>query len=69
MKNYEDMTYLELCEAMQTAPYGKECRKIHKVLKKNFGDGLFFYQRYPMFPFALMAIAIVVSIIAICLYL
>lgn len=42
---------------------GKEARKIHKELKQ-YGDGLFFLDRYPYFPLWISIISLVVSVVA-----
>lgn len=51
-EEYEKMSFWELMEEYQTAPKGKECRKIHKAMKK-YGDGILFIDRYPDLPYQL----------------
>lgn len=43
---YSKMTHAELLKALSTAKPGREARLIHRELKK-YGDGLFFWDRYP----------------------
>lgn len=43
---YSKMTHSELLKVLSTATPGKEARLIHHELKK-YGDGVFFWDRYP----------------------
>lgn len=44
---YKSMTYRELMRAAGVTKPGKEARLIHKELRK-YGDGLLFWDRYPL---------------------
>lgn len=54
-------TYKELLEQMKNARPGKECRVLHRKLRK-YGTGLCFRDRYPNFDLAVAIIALVVSL-------
>ena len=55
------MTHREIFERLKTAKPGKECRALHKELKK-YGDGVSFMYRY---PYVFHLPAVVMSIVAI----
>ena len=54
-------THKEILEQLKYAKPGKECRELHRKLRK-YGDGLCFRDRYPNFPFAAAIIAMAVSL-------
>ena len=54
-------TYAELLDQMKRARTGKECRTLHRKLKK-YGDGISFRDRYPNFYLTVSAIALLVSV-------
>lgn len=55
----------EIMEDFSKAAYGKECRKIHRELRKFYGRGLPLFMRYPNFPLHISVFAVVFGIIAI----
>lgn len=55
-------SYRELLERMKTVKPGKDCRELHKKLKK-YGDGMFFMDRYPNFTLWLSVVALVLAIL------
>lgn len=57
-QNKPKRSYFELCEALQKAAYGKECRALHKEFKK-YGSGLPLFMRYPSFPLIISIISLV----------
>lgn len=59
----QEESYRELLERMKTAKPGRECRELHRKLRK-YGRGLFFTDRYPNFSIWLSAIAAVISLLA-----
>ena len=54
-------TYRNLLEQMKTVRPGKECRDLHRKLRK-YGTGLCFRDRYPNFDLSVAVIALVVSL-------
>lgn len=56
--------YAEIMKELESTPYGKSCRKIHKELKKYYGGGLPMYMRYPFLPEWISGAALVMSIVA-----
>ena len=54
-------TYAEILAQMKRARSGKECRTLHRKLKK-YGSGLCFRDRYPNFDLMMSAIALAVSV-------
>lgn len=57
---------LEIMEDFSKATYGKECRKIHRELRKYYNSGLPLFARYPNLPLyisvATLTFGIMVSI-------
>lgn len=52
-------TYEEILTDLQTAKYGKECRKLHRELKElDRKNGLPFSMRYPYLPLVISIIAL-----------
>lgn len=56
-------TYVEIFEDIERAKYGKECRILHKELKKAGYGSLPMYMRYPNLPDIISCIALVVAIV------
>lgn len=60
----EQRTYKEIMNDLQTAKYGKECRKLHKELKQiDRRNGLPLFMRYPKFPDIVMEITLVATVV------
>lgn len=57
----QEENYRELLERMKTAKPGKECRDLHKKLRK-YGRGMFFADRYPYFSILLSGVAAGISL-------
>ena len=69
IKQYEEvitMSYEEILKCLKTAKPGKECRALHKELKK-FGDGLAFMYRYPKSTIILSIISAIIGTLALCI--
>lgn len=62
----EDKNYRKLLIRLRTATPGKECRKLHKELKK-YGDGLLFTDRYPNCSLYVSLAAFIISIVVVIL--
>lgn len=57
-------TYEEILNDLQTSKYGKECRKLHKELKKlNRKNGLPLSMRYPYLPLVISIIALALVVL------
>lgn len=56
-------TYRDLLEQLKTARTGKECRELHRKLRR-FGDGIALMDRYPYLPLAVSIVAFVISVVA-----
>lgn len=55
--------YKDLLNQMRYAKPGKECRALHKKLKK-YGSGMFILDRYPNLPIWIAIIACAVAVLA-----
>lgn len=56
----------DLYKQMATIKTPKECRKLHKKLKR-YGRGMFFTDRHPDFPIWVAGAAVVVSVVVLIL--
>lgn len=57
-------TYKEILNDLQTAKRGKECRKLHKELKRlDRKNGLPLSMRYPNFPLVISIIALALVVL------
>lgn len=66
MKKYDNMTLEELWDAAQSAKAGKECRQIHRELKRsNKHDGLPMYRRYPNLPLVISVVSLLLVLLQI----
>lgn len=57
--------YSEIMEDVKKAPYGKERRKLHKELKRDYNDGLPLFMRYPNLPIYVSAASAFIAVLGI----
>lgn len=62
-----ERTVSEIMADVQKADYGKECRKLHKELKRVTGGGLPLFMRYPNLPSIVSIVAIGIAALALLL--
>lgn len=60
---YSGLTYAELLRASANVARGKDARELHRELKE-YGDGLFFFDRYPYLTLFVSSAAIITSLAA-----
>lgn len=54
----------EIMEDFSNANYGKECRELHKELKRYYNKRLPLFMRYPNFPLYVSVVVLVFEIMA-----
>lgn len=59
----KNRTYAEIFNDVDNAKYGKDCRRLHKELKRAGYSGLPMFMRYPTIPIICETISLILVIV------
>lgn len=59
----KNRSYAEIFNDVESASYGKACRRLHKELKSAGYGGLPMFMRYPTFPIIFETIILIIVVV------